>query len=422
MASMKIEESPVSLAAATALVAQSPPIEELSFSPQFNSLYDLDTQYPSSRSLNAPSPESVTLDYLPYSPPTPFSASWSLDSIFTTALTSPADTLPSSSSDIRLLPASWSSSSKSSLSTSPMIVVKSESASFFLRTPDASLADINMFQASVRSQGSSGSIDPAYLTAPLSGFPSESLPSINRHGRMYDEDVFKSTGFGPNGFTRSLRGLTSPIKSEMDDEAHAPGPSRMMHPSALPEVVARPRILKRKSSTQDAAPKVKKEDAPSFIPGSPILNAHRGIDQGELEARASRYQQRNPGIHDFDRHWLASFCGKLSDQGEMMKDFRCYVVGCPQVNKRRDHMIVHIGAHLDRRPFKCEHCPATFLRKNELKRHESNHDTARPFGCSHCTSTFRRQDLLTRHLKSLHRNPADDDKENVRPRKKAKTL
>jgi early growth response protein 1 len=37
----------------------------------------------------------------------------------------------------------------------------------------------------------------------------------------------------------------------------------------------------------------------------------------------------------------------------LLDDYRCYVVGCTQVNKRKDHMIVHVGSHLDHRPYKC---------------------------------------------------------------------
>ncbi|KAJ7095137.1 hypothetical protein B0H15DRAFT_828231 [Mycena belliarum] len=85
-------------------------------------------------------------------------------------------------------------------------------------------------------------------------------------------------------------------------------------------------------------------------------------------------------------------------------------------------MSVHVGSHLDQRPFRCEQCPSTFLRKNELKRHENGHDAARPFSCSHCKTTFRRQDLLTRHVKSKHAKGLDENKENARPRKKAKTF
>ncbi|KAJ7047630.1 hypothetical protein C8F04DRAFT_1059532 [Mycena alexandri] len=189
--------------------------------------------------------------------------------------------------------------------------------------------------------------------------------------------------------------------------------------SGIPNVASRPRIVKRKSSTQDVsvrkAVKKEREQTRSIAPRTPILDAHRGITQAELEAKAFRYRQRNPRDEDFDKQWLASFSGKLSAEGEMIHDFRCYVVGCKQVNKRRDHMVVHIGSHLNQRNFKCERCPSSFVRKNELNRHERSHEAARPFSCSHCPATFRRQDLLARHEHNKHQ----PGKENAR--KKVKT-
>ncbi|KAH6915420.1 hypothetical protein BKA70DRAFT_1181255 [Coprinopsis sp. MPI-PUGE-AT-0042] len=165
--------------------------------------------------------------------------------------------------------------------------------------------------------------------------------------------------------------------------------------------------------------------------GSPVFDAHRGIDLEDLKARAERYRLRNHG-REYDKRWLLSFAGKLSNKGELIEEFRCYVVGCQQVNKRRDHILIHVGAHLDQRPFKCAHCSARFLRKNECKRHELSHTGVRPFTCHICPfpgTTFVRQDLLRRHMKRTHH--MEDDKENkpstsasgssFKPRKKAKS-
>jgi hypothetical protein len=88
--------------------------------------------------------------------------------------------------------------------------------------------------------------------------------------------------------------------------------------------------------------------------GTPVFDAHRGIDIEELKAKAERYRLRNQG-RDYDKRWLISFAGKLSARGELVEEFRCYVAGCKQVNKRRDHILIHVGAHLDQRPFKCLH-------------------------------------------------------------------
>ncbi|KAI0251314.1 hypothetical protein BJV78DRAFT_1081639, partial [Lactifluus subvellereus] len=61
--------------------------------------------------------------------------------------------------------------------------------------------------------------------------------------------------------------------------------------------------------------------------------------------------------------------------------YRCYISGCAQVNKRRDHIIVHICSHVNERPFACRHCQMTFLRRNECKRHEAGHSGQKPFVC-----------------------------------------
>lgn len=86
--------------------------------------------------------------------------------------------------------------------------------------------------------------------------------------------------------------------------------------------------------------------------GTPIFDAHRGIDIEVLKTKAERYRLRNQG-RDYDKRWLISFAGKLSPRGELMEEFRCYIMGCKQTNKRRDHILIHVGAHLDQRPFKC---------------------------------------------------------------------
>lgn len=211
-------------------------------------------------------------------------------------------------------------------------------------------ADINMFQASAGSRNST-SVNPAYITAPISYHP---IPLGEQHFLQSDGDVFRSTGVSHgNGFSKSLvLRVESPekphmiISSEFSPTLLTPAPSGTRRNGA-----PRPRIVKRKSSAQDVS--LKKAQACSIIPGTPILDAHRGTTQAELEAKARRYKERNPELEEFDDRWLASFSGKLSEHGEMIEHFRCYVVGCTQMNKRRDHMIVHVGSHLDQRQFKC---------------------------------------------------------------------
>lgn len=87
---------------------------------------------------------------------------------------------------------------------------------------------------------------------------------------------------------------------------------------------------------------------------SPVLNAHLGIPLEELRRKAHEFRERNPGL-DIDKGWLQDFAGRLSERGELLDDYRCYVVGCSQRNKRRDHILVHVGSHVEYRPFECEH-------------------------------------------------------------------
>jgi hypothetical protein len=98
-------------------------------------------------------------------------------------------------------------------------------------------------------------------------------------------------------------------------------------------------------------------DEQGFLPinfGTPVFDAHRGIHLADLKARAERYRLRNQG-RDYDKKWLMSFAGKLTSRGALIEEFRCYVIDCQQRNKRRDHILIHVGGHLDQRPFKCLH-------------------------------------------------------------------
>ncbi|KIJ19972.1 hypothetical protein PAXINDRAFT_107581, partial [Paxillus involutus ATCC 200175] len=103
-----------------------------------------------------------------------------------------------------------------------------------------------------------------------------------------------------------------------------------------------------------------------------------------------------------------------------LSDFRCYVIGCDQRNKRRDHILVHVGAHIGQRPFACSLCPLRFLRKNECKRHEASHTGYRPYSCDICGQTFVRQDLVKRHVRRTHESRDDNHPVPKRPRKKTR--
>ncbi|KAI0375541.1 hypothetical protein BV20DRAFT_1110019 [Pilatotrama ljubarskyi] len=145
---------------------------------------------------------------------------------------------------------------------------------------------------------------------------------------------------------------------------------------------------------------------PAFAPPpSPVLNAHTGIELDDLRQRATEFRTRNPGM-ELDRAFLQSFAGRLSARGELLDEYRCYVIGCGQRNKRRDHILVHVGSHVEHRPWQCQHCGMRFLRKNECKRHESSHEGRKPFSCPICAPfqerNFVRQDLLKRHMRVTH--------------------
>ncbi|KAG6832902.1 hypothetical protein H0H92_004786 [Tricholoma furcatifolium] len=239
----------------------------------------------------------------------------------------------------------------------------------------------------------------------------------------------------------------SDYKPEVSDSDHEDNGSSSSFPSPCQKTRARKNAKRSKRSTRTAnstAPQFRQRiriitkalDPPTTSPkqevlinidfGTPVLDAHRGISLDDLMLKAERYRLRNPG-QPYDKNWLASFAGKLTERGELMGDFRCYVSGCTQTNKRRDHILIHMGSHLDQRPFPCAYCPSRFLRKNECKRHEASHSGVKPFLCETCDSAFVRQDLLKRHTARAHgikltqsrkRKPKSDivkgeDKENI---------
>ncbi len=93
---------------------------------------------------------------------------------------------------------------------------------------------------------------------------------------------------------------------------------------------------------------------PLVSPDTPVYNVHEGISEYDVQRRANRYRRRYPG-RNLDRHWLLKYAGKLNKDGKAIEDYRCYISGCAQVNKRRDHIIVHICSHVNERPFACRH-------------------------------------------------------------------
>ncbi|KAJ7068032.1 hypothetical protein C8F01DRAFT_1364453 [Mycena amicta] len=174
--------------------------------------------------------------------------------------------------------------------------------------------------------------------------------------------------------------------------------------------------------TRFVSPATPERHSGSIALGTPVLNAHQGISQVELESRSARYRQRNPDVHDFDAKWISSFFGKLASDGTALANFRCYISGCKQVNERQDHMVVHLWSHLKHRPFKCNTCSSTFTRKHELQRHEKGHfSQTRPFVCQKCPNSYRRRDLLLRHVRSKHEGEMEVQEQNVKTARKSKS-
>ncbi|KAL0949905.1 hypothetical protein HGRIS_009933 [Hohenbuehelia grisea] len=166
-------------------------------------------------------------------------------------------------------------------------------------------------------------------------------------------------------------------------------------PQHKPSAARRPTV----SSTRKRHPV-----PPTINVGTPVIDGHFGVDVTELLARAAKFKERNPGV-DVHRSWLEMFAGRLSNTGESIDVYRCYVSGCTHSNRRRDHILVHISGHINERPFQCSHCAKRFLRKNECKRHELCHSGFKPYTCLLCpgqVSSFVRQDMLRRHLHLRH--------------------
>ncbi|KAF7793635.1 hypothetical protein EIP86_004750 [Pleurotus ostreatoroseus] len=195
----------------------------------------------------------------------------------------------------------------------------------------------------------------------------------------------------PSAFpSRSAYGLGIQFGAPPGHVAHAPGPAP--GPSA-----AGPRMPLAPISNETKA-QIRNQQAP-------VLNAHEGVELDDLRVRAETFRMLNPGC-ELDKTFLQAFAGRLSERGELLPEFRCYVKGCSQRNKRRDHILVHVGSHVEHRPFQCPQCGMRFLRKNECKRHMSSHGGYKPYTCNLCApfqvKSFVRQDLLKRHMKVTH--------------------
>lgn len=123
--------------------------------------------------------------------------------------------------------------------------------------------------------------------------------------------------------------------------------SRTPHPFGASEFIARPIFA-------PIQPRVYVNDPMTVIQrSSPPLKAYQGVSVEDLQVHVDKFRQLNPGC-ELDKTFFEMFAGRFSVNGDPISEFRCYVSGCNQSNKRRDHILVHVGAHVQHRPYQCD--------------------------------------------------------------------
>ncbi|KAH7887965.1 hypothetical protein F5I97DRAFT_1864501 [Phlebopus sp. FC_14] len=306
--------------------------------------------------------------------------------------------------------------------------------------PIGLIPDVNMYKASLSMHPVLANVNPMDTIGKISPACGEGIsvlqpPSQEVHTIIPDEDGSKTEECPSPGVIKDIMSILT--RSAHQEFRLPPSPSKALsarkrkrgyssadefHPSLSPLSKMEERLLPRDQLhallAEPFKPEAQQLSVPDVAHLSPVLNAHLGIELNELSLRADRFRAQNPG-QEIDRTWLSHFAGKLSDRGELLGEFRCYVIGCNQRNKRRDHILVHVGAHIGQRPFACSVCSLRFLRKNECKRHEASHTGSRPYSCDLCGQAFVRQDLVKRHVKRTHMDENCGSSKR-RARKKAK--
>ena len=185
-------------------------------------------------------------------------------------------------------------------------------------------------------------------------FPEEALTAVvSVLADSVKREAFETTAMGsvPQGFI-SPQPPTYPTRSGLGLglQFAAPPPRRIVTsgPMAIPVV----------SPMGPTGPRVPLAPIMNTIGGvalnrlPPIQNAYEGVDIEELRLRAERFRQLNPGC-ELDKDFLQMFAGRFDKTGQQITEFRCYVKDCNQTNKRRDHILVHVGSHVEHRPFQC---------------------------------------------------------------------
>jgi len=246
-----------------------------------------------------------------------------------------------------------------------------ESAPGALSQPSDTLANLDSFSMALAvSPGTSAGINPAVLAAPRTRSPLTDKNGSNGSMETALLQVVERICFSRIPVTTCL----SPSQTLIPRKDYASSPVSEL-PDALPtncgmnsgSLSATPIEASRELasngfltfgstfvSPQSAVSSNGYTKCPLVSPDTPVFNMHEGISEHDLQRRANRYRRRYPG-RSLDRHWLLKYAGKLNKDGKAIEDYRCYITGCAQVNKRRDHIIVHICSHVNERPFACRY-------------------------------------------------------------------
>lgn len=205
-----------------------------------------------------------------------------------------------------------------------------------------------------------GSIQQCELVAPQPLYPNQIPGYPNNSAGVHHPSLAYGSGCGSAPFPGPRMPLVD-IQLQQIQQIHVPQFGEYSSFTLPPAYGALP------PAPVTPAPPVAHAAPAPLIPSSPVLNAHTGIELDDLRRRAADFRLRNPNS-ELDRSFLQCFAGRLSDRGELLDEYRCYVVGCGQRNKRRDHILVHVGSHVEHRPWQCKDWYALFSYTRRISR------------------------------------------------------